>query len=198
MDFRIGNTRITISFWFFAVISIFTATNANVLAFYFALPVIIHELGHVLALILCKAKIKSIKLSAFGMKIIKSDASLKLFQEITISLAGVLANLLVAGVLYLHTFQSMRVMLLISANLAVALFNLLPVGDLDGGELARILSEYYLKPGLAYTLSLVFSFLALVPLFAASIYLIIAPDRNFTLMLVCCYLLAGIMIKMKT
>jgi stage IV sporulation protein FB len=89
----------------------------------------------------------------------------------------------------------MRAMTLVAANIAVAAFNLLPIGSLDGGEAARLLCGWFFKPKLAYALSRAFSFLALVPLFAAAVFLLLRPERNFTLVVLCTYLLIDIILK---
>lgn len=191
--FRIGSMAVSASFWFFAVAALFAAANMSALAFYFVLPSFIHELGHVIALIMCGAGIKAVKFTAFGVELEKRVAFAPgIARETVVSLAGITANLLMALGLHLFAFRSMRMMFFISANLAVALFNLLPIGSLDGGEAARKLSEYFFMPRLAYILSRVFSFAALVPLFAAAFFLLLLPQRNFTLLLVCAYLLADI------
>lgn len=196
MRFRIGSAEVFLSFWFFAVAALFTAVNVSVFSLYIVAPMLVHELGHLLAMAACKAKISAVRFTAFGIEIEKSrSAGLSLPREIMISFAGIAANLVLAAGLYLFAFQSMRVMLLIAANAAVAVFNLLPIGNLDGGEAARMLCGYYLRPRLAYTLSRAFSFVALTPLFAASIFLLMQPERNFTLLLICVYLLLDIITK---
>jgi stage IV sporulation protein FB len=86
-------------------------------------------------------------------------------------------------------------MTLVATNIAVAAFNLLPIGSLDGGEAARLVCGYFFKPGLARAFSRAFSFLALVPLFAAAVFLLLRPERNFTLILLCTYLLIDIILK---
>lgn len=196
MRFRIGATEVYLSFWFFTVMALFAASNASAFSLYIALPVLVHELGHLLAMAVCRAGISAVRFTAFGIEIQKSKSVRISFPcEIVISCAGIAANLIFAAGLYFFAFRSMRVMLLTAANIAVALFNLLPVGNLDGGEISRMLCERYLRPRLAYTLSRAFSFVALTPLFAASVFLLMRPERNFTLLLACACLLLDIIIK---
>lgn len=195
MRLRIGTTEIFLSFWFFAVIALFAAANAAAFSLYIALPTLAHELGHFLAMAVCRAQISAVRFSAFGVEIEKSKSEhIPLVKEIIISSAGIAANLIFAAGLYFFAFHSMRVMLLIVSNLVVAVFNMLPVGNLDGGEISRMLCEHYFRPRLAYTLSRLFSFIALTPLFAASVFLLMRPERNFTLLLACVCLLLDIII----
>lgn len=196
MRFRIKGTEIYLSFWFFAAAALFTAVNAAAFSLYILLPVVIHELGHLAAMAACGAKISAVRFTAFGVEIEKPKAArLSFARGIIISLAGITANLVLAAGLYIFAFHSMRVMLLVAVNIAIAGFNLLPVGNLDGGEVVRAFCERYMRPGLAYNLSRAFSFITLVPLFAASIFMLLRPERNFTLLLVSVYLLVDIIVK---
>lgn len=196
MKFKLGDTEIELSFWFFVVVAIFASLSKDVLAIYFIIPVIIHESGHLIAIAVSRTKIESVRFTAFGIDIKKKQGlSLTPGTELSVLLAGALANLIAAAVTYLFIFKSMRSMLFVSTNIAVAIFNLIPVGNLDGGEIARKISEYYFKPRTAFVLSRVFSFAALTPLFAAAIFLVLTPPRNFTLLLICAYLLIDVIVN---
>lgn len=193
MRFRFGGTDVELSFWFFAVVAVFAALSKDILAVYFMLPVIIHETGHIVAIAVCRVEIESIRFTAFGIDIKKKQQpGLMPGVELAVLFAGALANLAAAAGTYFFAAESMRSMLFVSVNIAVAIFNLLPIGSLDGGGIARVISEYYFKPRTAFVLSRLFSFIALVPLFAAAIFLILTPERNFTLLLICAYLLADV------
>lgn len=194
LRFNIYGAELTLSFWFFAVAALFAAFCPPALMAYALLPVAVHELGHLAALLFFKVRVRAARLTAFGIDIQRAGAD-KLGAELGISLAGAAANLLLAGGLYLFAFQSVRAMLLVAANIAVALFNLLPIGSLDGGEAVKLLCEWFFKPSLAYAISRAFSFLALVPLFAAAFLLLHQSERNFTLLLLCTYLLIDIILK---
>lgn len=194
MRFSFRGKDIEISFWFFAVVAIFASVSKNILAVFFILPVLIHESGHLLALAACRVSIESIRFTAFGIDIKKKrQPGVSPVAELTIMLAGAAANLAAAAGAYF--FGSSQVMLFVSVNIAVAVFNLLPIGNLDGGEIARLASGYWFTPRTAFILSRLFSFLALVPLFAAAIFLILTPHRNFTLLLICVYLLTDVVVN---
>lgn len=196
MRFRVCGTEVFLSFWFFAVTALFTAANAAAFSLYVALPLLAHELGHLTAIATCGAKISAVRFTAFGIEIEKAkSARISFPREVIISIAGVSANLVLATGLYFFAARFAFVMPLIAANLAVAGFNLLPIGSLDGGEITRAFCERYLSPRPAYVLSRVFSFAALTPLFAASIFLLMLPGRNFTLLLACVCLLLDIIVK---
>lgn len=186
--FNIGRLELRFTFAFFAVVSCFVLMDRAVFALYLVLPVIIHELGHILALTLCGAGIRSVTFTAVSVDMQKKNiAGLSYKKEILINAAGILANLIVAIWLYCTAFQSVRTMFLIAANIAVAIFNLLPIGNLDGGELVRLLGERYGGVEFGHRLSWAASFMALTPLSAVAILLFLRGE-NITLLITCVYL----------
>jgi stage IV sporulation protein FB len=187
--------EVSASFWFFAVAALFAVACPPALMVYALVPVAVHELGHLAALMVFGVKIREARLTAFGIGLQKAEGGKALGAELAVSLAGAAANVAVAAGTYFFAFRSVRAMMLVAANVAVAAFNLLPIGSLDGGEAARLLCGYFFKPGLAHALSRAFSFLALVPLFAAAVFLLLRPPRNFTLIVLCTYLLVDIILK---
>lgn len=193
MKFNICNIKIFISFWFFAIVALFAALDASALSLYFALPVLMHELGHLIVMKVCGIHVKSIRFTAFSVDIQRNNSGVPGYgKEIAVSLGGIVCNLATALCVHLFAFHSMRAMLFTAANIAVAGFNLLPIGSLDGGMLVRLLTERFFGTNFAFSLSKIFSFIVLVPLFAAAIFLVMRPEHNFTLLAMCVYLLLDV------
>ena len=196
MTLRLFGIEVHFSFWFFAVFACFASLSRGELIFYFVLPIILHELGHIIVMGILGVKIRSISLLAAGIEIRRKPGEIKSsWRECAVILAGAGANLAAAAVLYCCFFQSMRVMLMLSANVAVAIFNLLPIGDLDGGQLFSLISERYFEPKTAYNLSRAVSFAALAALFGLAIFLITIGWMNITLLVISVYMIARVVAK---
>ena len=194
LEFKLLGIKITVSFWFLAAISFFLLYERAALFFYFAAPILVHELGHIAALYLCGGKISKIDLRIFGIDMCPNTQRLSYPREIFVIMAGIICNLLTAGLLFLQRGQTMRSMLLIAVNLAVAGFNLLPIGNLDGGALLRLIGERLGESRKMQIIARGVSFALLLPLFVAAFYILLKPERNYTLLIVCVYLLFVIVI----
>ena len=189
MKIRLGSVNFTFNFWFFAVIACFLTLDKEVLAYYCMLPVITHELGHLLVMAVLGVPISEVAFTAVSLRITrKSDRFYSYSAEIAISLAGAAANLFMAFLLYKFAFQSMRTMLLIACNVATAMFNLLPIGNLDGGQVVRLLCSRFFSLRAAAVVSRTVSLAVLSPLFGVAIFLLLGQKGNFTLLLACLYL----------
>ena len=114
---------------------------------------LIHELGHLLAGIILKMKVKRISIMPVGFgiefslnekdyneKILKSN---KLeIKKLVIAIAGPATNALIILVMFLIRQNFAYKELIIYSNLAILLFNLLPIYPLDGGRILK--SIFYL------------------------------------------------------
>lgn len=180
--------RLRVSFWFFAAAALALLLDAHLLLWYLALPVFLHELGHIAVMAFCRVKVAEIYFTPVSIRIITQGQATSYRKELAISLGGIAANLVAALLWRLFAFQSMRAMLMVASNLAVAAFNMLPVGNLDGGRALSILCARYLRPDTARIISALAGFAALVPLTAGAAFLLLSGSGNFTLALACVYL----------
>lgn len=188
LNIKIGRLKICASFWFFAAIGFFVFFRTSTLFWYFAMPVIIHELGHVMAIYLCGSEVSELNFKIFGIDMVKADIPLSYTKEIIINIAGVIINLVTAGVIYFGAPHTMRSLLLSAVNLTVGIFNLLPLQSLDGGAVVKLICEKYGYSEQSYIITKVSSIILLLPMLAVSLYFAFGPQRNFSLLIITIYL----------
>ena len=98
---------------------------------------IFHEAAHIAALRVCGARLVSLSPSGIGLRIRYAGASLSPRARLAIALSGAAANLALA-----IASAALGAFFFAAVNLVLAIFNLLPIEGLDGGEaLSVILSD---------------------------------------------------------
>lgn len=194
--FRIGRVEWRISFWFFALIAVFALLERGALFFYLALPIFVHEWGHLLVMYACRVRVQWVAFTALGIQM-RRDHSRRIsyLQEAAVCFGGPAANLLMAFWLHTACFHSMRTMLLVSANLVVALFNLAPIGDLDGGQLLGLLARRFCSMETAHRISKITSFLVLGALFGFCFFLFSIRQHNPSLLVACVFLTVNVIAR---
>ncbi len=165
MSFKISDTNIVIDYTFFLLLSfaVFYGYKNAVLIIIFSC---LHELGHLLCLLILKVKPQKIKISFYGISM-KYDNRISKINEIFVYLCGPLVNL----ILYL-LFRD-------EINLALFIINMYPVLPLDGGRIMYAASE---------KLSNIISAVFITALLAFSVYMLI-KFGNFSLLLIAVYLI---------
>ena len=144
----------------------------------------IHELGHIFVIRLMGGAIKGIRITAIGAELIL-DRPLGYWQEGVSALAGPGMNLLLTMICC--NFE--KGLVFSGLNLALAVFNLLPVGRLAGGRALHCTMALLAGPGAADWLGSRLDWLCTVGALAAGLFLA-GVKGNFTLLLVAFWLLA--------
>lgn len=97
----------------------------------------LHELGHYLVLLLTKNDVKQISITAFGAKMHPSKP-MSYPAELLVAAAGPCVNLALAALFCgKPNGESFA-----GVNLALAVFNLLPTGELDGARILRCVAAW--------------------------------------------------------
>lgn len=134
--------RISGGFWL--LIAWFGVVNGGDLLGMVLFAATIHELGHYAVLRLCGVRVTGLRLSVFGAVMDTDSARLSYGRELAAVLAGPAANFLWAFAL--AAMQRPVWYAPAGAQLALGLFNLLPVRPLDGGRALCLALSWWLGP----------------------------------------------------
>lgn len=101
---------------------------------------VIHESGHVLCYCVCTRHLPRLTLRAGGVSLAGAE-ELSSSQELAVVASGPLFNFFIAAVLLYAAQQEAHYVLyfLAAVNLCTGLYNLLPIGVLDGARLLSLL-----------------------------------------------------------
>ena len=136
MKIKFFGTNIYISFLFAATVSFMLATDRTGLMLPTLFAVLIHEAGHLFCMWAADCAPKEIRLVPASVQIVEGFPRSE-GRKIAVIISGPLANVAVAGSLFINYYLggsqvSLKFALL---NAVLAAFNLLPVYGLDGGRL---------------------------------------------------------------
>ena len=182
LEWRLWGVRCRVSLLFPALVTALLLWQPDGLTVSCLLASLIHEGGHLAAMLALGIPPQNCTLGAFGMRIELGHTLVGYGRNLMVSLAGPLANGLAAALLLM-----MRCPTAAAVHLMLAMLNLLPAAALDGGEILRCgLCLLGLEPLVGSVLRLS-SALTLLPLATISIWLFLA-QKNPTLLVVSAYL----------
>lgn len=186
VEFSIAGTRIKISFLFVCLLSLLSLWDKSGGIFLSVLFSLLHEAGHISAILLCRERIDELSFLPHGiaMKLSKT-ATFTTCQELFVLISGCLVNFIFI-LLSKGTVQYI--------NLGIFLFNILPIGSLDGGRLISLIFTRLFGGRKGERLALLTSFLILLPLSALAFYMTISA-RQPSLFICCVYLSLTLLIK---
>lgn len=143
----LAKIRTSGGFWLLAGV-LLLAVSGRVLA-WFCLACLVHELGHAGAIRLLGGRVETVSLTGCGAVLRSSRRRLPTYgEECAAALAGPAASLLLAllAAAWGRRFGSGDAFLLAGLSLALAVFNLVPAGPLDGGRVLRALLSRFFGP----------------------------------------------------
>ena len=134
MIFRINKIYLCVS-WYFFLIVVWTIFTNKIESFLLCLSALIfHELGHIFVINILKEKINIFFMLPFGFCCrLKNQNKISDKNMMKILLAGPVTSFCVAGFFVLWTKDFAVI------NFIIGLFNLLPIGELDGGRIMETL-----------------------------------------------------------
>jgi len=185
LEFRVGNMRCRVSLLFPALVTALLLCQPEGLAATCLLASVIHEGGHLLAMLMLRVPPADCVLGAFGLRMRLGQHLTGYGRNIWIALAGPLANGLAAAVLlWAGSPQTAAV------HLLLAVLNLLPAAVLDGGEVLRCCLCLLGLERVTDAVLRCSTALVLLPMTAISLWLFVRGGGNPTLLIISVYLAA--------
>lgn len=139
--------RIQLCFSFFAVAAASVLISGDISPALAAC--LLHESGHIAAMLLCRAKPRRIVFYGAGIMLVPCRELLPARYELMILSAGCAVNFL----LFLtDTLLYGHIGVFGLTNLLLAIFNMLPCPALDGGRISEFLLEQHLDPRTAHSI----------------------------------------------
>lgn len=193
MSLTIKNCRISISFYFFAAAAAAAIFDRSGIFFCGLAAASFHEAGHLAAIIISRfARVRSIDILPFGIRISASGNTC----TPSIILSGAAANILFAAISAAAAYflpKSDIALQLCAANICLAACNIMPVEPLDGGIFLRYMLEGRFPPHTADRIVFAVSLCFLILLTTAALFVLLRSRGNFSLLMLCLWLLAGVL-----
>ena len=198
MEFTFLGIKIKIGFlflWLVTVLLCFNIGEEIKLGILFSL---LHEAGHLTAIITLKERPKELSFGLFGMTIKRRhDLSQNYKNEIITALAGPVTNYILA-VLFIAFRQTTGSEIMLKSaliNIILGTFNIMPVFSLDGGRALEACLKLSFDSDKSEKILKAVSFFTLVIMMSAGIYILILSHYNFTLLAVSVYLIVLLFVK---
>lgn len=191
LEWRLWGVRFRLSLLFPALVTALLLCQPKGLAVSCLLASLIHEGGHLLAMIAVGVPPQTCSIGAFGVRVDLGGTLVGYGKNLLVSFAGPMANGVAAAMLFGVGRPNAAVV-----HLALAGLNLLPASALDGGEILRCCVCLLGMESLADAVVRFSSALILLPLATISLWLCI-NNQNPTLLIISFYLVALIFFAEK-
>ena len=181
MDFSVLKIKVSLSPFFFAVLTsvlIFDKTGISGFAVLFSL---LHETGHILALLYKKIKPKAFSVTVFGIHI-KLPENLSTAEKCFVLMSGFAVNYILAALFFIFNKPVFGYI-----NLLIGIFTSLPLASTDGGEILKALLEEFLAQGGERIFGIISGIFSLV--FSLLLILIFVSTRNFFILFAVFYMI---------
>lgn len=198
MQFKFKNIKFSISFSFFSLILLLIIFNRTDYLYISLISAILHEAGHLIMLKKFRVEILEISISLFGGNIKRKNfEKINYLKEIFIALAGPLINIIISLSFYFINLIFKKPLLnnIVIVNLVLAIFNLLPFYNFDGGKALEFLVTNFSDGTVAKKVTFIISIVILIPFTYFSFMIYIYNQNNFYYLIVTSLMVLTIVLK---
>ncbi len=198
IHFNFLGIKFGVTVGFFGIICLMLYIDKSGLMLPTLLATIIHEFGHLLALLLLKHKPQKVILKV-GAVLIVGNFNLTPLGELVLNLAGPFINLILFLIFWYtcHPYNIPFITNFALINLVLGVFNLLPVTGLDGGSILYLLLSKKLNHNTLNLTCLLTSLGTAVFILFFGVKVFINTKTNPSLILLGLYLILSILISKK-
>ncbi len=171
-------------------------------SYYSAIPLLAaaaHEMGHIIAARIRGVRFSKFDIGIFGAKLSINNTLYSYADEIAVCAAGPLTNLLSADIFAiaqaLSETKSVAIDIFIFSSISLAVINLLPIKNFDGGRILCAIISSLSTPQTAEKIIGVLSFSVLFILWSVSVYMLLKVSSSLSLFVFSAYLFANIFVK---
>lgn len=197
MSVKLFGIRLSVSYPLICAVAMCVISGVYRVVLYGASAVVIHEAGHLTAMLIIGELPESISVKLFKIDItdrLRHHRSEK--NNLFVIFSGPAANFICFIVSYLLYLKGNTVCLpFAAANASVGLLNSLPVMSLDGGQLIYLLLTPRTGSGKAQRVVDVLTVCAIVPLAVLGVLTLLRSRYNVSLLVVCGYLILSLFFR---
>lgn len=172
-------TKIKLGFFSIMLIIAFFVTG-NKYTFICILAATLHELGHIAAARLLRVRISEFTFGALGARLHLADKIYSYRQEIILSAAGPISNIIFALISYI-SLNGEYSKIFITFSLFLAILNLLPIRTFDGGRIFECILLYFFTVSLSKLIIDLSSFIFIFFLWSVSVYFLLIHASTLNL-----------------
>ena len=176
-----------------AILFTLLTVSSSPYPFILILCYVIHEGGHIFFAKICGVKLRKFKINSFRLKISYDFESVSYKKELLVSLGGIIFNFLFLMFPLAFDFRkSEGIVFYVLCNASLALMNLYPVSNLDGGRALKCILLLICSEDKASKIYNKISAFAVGILWVFAVYLQLVFDSNISLFFISVFLLVQI------
>ncbi|MBE6900426.1 MAG: hypothetical protein E7479_07180 [Ruminococcaceae bacterium] len=182
MDFSVLKIKVSVSPLFFSVLTTVLLLDKTGVSGFAVLFSLLHELGHILALLCGKIKPKEFRLSLFGIHI-RLPGNLSTGEKCLVLMSGFMLNYIFAVLFFVF-----REPIFGYINLLIGIFTSLPLPSTDGGEILKTVLEEFLPKNGGEVFGIVSGIFALI--FSVLLIVLFVITKNYFILIAVIYIIS--------
>lgn len=186
MKLNLGETILRINISFAAAVTLTLIIDESGFCAAALFCCVVHEMGHIICLLILGEKPKMIELSFYGVRLERKNDCLKNNENIAVYASGPAANFILSAAFFAVSSTEIAKNAAVT-SLCVGLFNMLPCVPLDGGNLLNLALFRFTDEENCRKICFYVSLVVLLPMLIIG-FLLLIKNGNLTLLAVSAYL----------